>query len=383
MIAYLDNAATTAVSDKVLERMCEVLKKHYGNPASAHTLGFEAERLISEAKKAMAGRLGCDISEIFITSGGTESINTVIYGVCGSRPKHIAASSIEHPAVINAMLEVEKNGNEISFVNVDDKGRLLTEELEQLLDSRKIDLFNLIWVNNEVGSIQNAASIAELIKSRQPGCLIHLDATQAIGKLKINLKALKIDLLSGSAHKLHGPKGVGILYKKKGCNIKPLLVGGGQQNGFRSGTENAAGTAALACAIDEAYEDFEAKAANLHMLKRHCVELLSRIDDVVIHNPPSEEFSDSIVSFAAKGVRSEVLLHELSAKGIYVSAGSACHSLSKSKGSHVLNALHIPLDLQEATIRISMSAATTMEEIEYAAAAIKEAVPFLRKYIHK
>lgn len=383
MVAYLDNAATTPMSTEVLEAMTDVFLKHYGNPSSMHSLGYEAECLVRAAKQKMARIFNCDSSELIITSGGTESINTAIYGIRNPhKTQHIVASSIEHSAVYQSMLEMEQWGNKISFVSVDKNGLLDIKALEQLLEE-KTDLFNLIWVNNEIGSIQKVEEIIRLIRRKQPECLIHLDATQAIGKLKIDLSRLNIDLMSGSAHKLRGPKGVGLLYKRKSCNIKPLIFGGGQQGGFRSGTENVAGTVGMATAIEEAYKDFDCKCRHLRKLKERLIEKLSGISKIVINSPMDENYSDHILSLSIEGIRSEVILHELANQGVYVSAGSACHSNSKNKGSRTLNAIGMPKELQEGTIRLSLGSQLSPEDIDYAVSKFEPAIKELSKYVRK
>ena len=383
MIVYLDNAATTPMSNYVFESMKPSFIQKFGNPSSMHSIGYEAECMVKEAKQKIAKILHCDTSELIITSGGTESINTVIYGVCTyGKSKHIVSSDIEHSATYNILLEVEKFGNKISFIGVDKNGLLSMEELNEILKD-KIDLFSLIWVNNEIGTIQRIEEIVRLIRKKQPKCLIHLDATQAIGKIKIDLSVLNIDLISGSAHKLHGPKGVGILYKRKGCNIKPLILGGGQQGGFRSGTENVAGTIGMAAAIEESYTEFERKRIHLKNLKERLIIGLGDLENVRINSPLNEDFSNHILSLCGSGVRSEVLLHELANRGIYISAGSACHSNSKNRLSRTLQAIGLPVELQEGTIRISLSTMITMEEIEYSIAQIRSAIEELMKYVRR
>lgn len=383
MIVYLDNAATTPMSIHVFESMKPTFIQKYGNPSSMHSMGYEAECMVKEAKQKIAKIFHCDSSELIITSGGTESINTVIYGVCTyGKPKHIVSSGIEHSAVYNTMLEVEKWGNKVSFLGVDKNGLLNMEELNERLEEN-IDLFSLIWVNNEIGTIQKIEDIVKLVRKKQSECLIHLDATQAIGKIRIDLSALNIDLMSGSAHKLHGPKGVGILYKRKGCKIKPLILGGGQQGGFRAGTENVAGTIGMATAIEEVYTDFETKQMHLKDLKERLITGLGGLNNVTINSPVTEDFSNHILSVSVSGVRSEVLLHELASRGVYISAGSACHSNSKNKGSRTLQAIQLPVELQEGTIRLSLSTMITMEEIEYAILQIRSAIEELMKYVRR
>lgn len=380
MRVYLDNAATTVVIPEVMAVMTEAFTEKFGNPAAMHTLGLEAEKLVKNAKENMASILHCDASEILITSGGTESINTVIKGVGHKdKPRRYLSTLTEHSAVYNSLMEMEASGSKVDFIENDENGLIKPDSLDSALNE-KADLLTVIWVNNEVGTIQKINEIVRIVRKKQPECLIHVDATQAIGKLEIDLKALDIDFMSCSAHKIHGPKGVGILYKKKSVNLRPLILGGGQQNALRSGTENVPGTVGFAKALEIAYNNLSDKQSKLLQLKKTLIDGCMEIEDVKLHSPISSDFANHIVSMSFKGIKSEVLLHELASRGIYVSAGSACRSNSKNKGSRTLNSMKIPIDSQGSTIRMSLSSYNTQEEIIYAIENIKEAVVELRKY---
>lgn len=380
---YFDNAATTPCRREVFEAMQFASLNCFSNPAALYPFAMEAENLVKSSKENIAKIINARADEIFITSGGTESINTAILGACDyKKVRHFASSIMEHSAAHNCLLEVEKMGNTVTFINTDKRGHILLDEIEKTITKDTV-LFNLIYVNNEIGVIQDARAVTRLVKKCNPKCYVHLDATQALGKMKIDVEALGIDLLSASAHKFNGPKGVGLLYKKKGCNIKPLIIGGGQQAGFRSGTENVPGTLALSVALALSYDELEENENILKKLKSHFVEEISKIDGIIINSPLADDYSSSIVSVSIKDVRSEVLLNELSKDEIYISAGSACHSHEKNKGSRTLTSIGVPLELQKSTVRFSFSHDNTIDEIDFAVERLKAAVEELRKYVRR
>lgn len=380
---YFDNAATTPCRQEVFEAMQFASFKCFFNPAALYPHAIQAENLVKSSKENIAKIINAKADEIFITSGGTESINTAIYGVCDyKKPKPFVSSIMEHSAAHNCLLEVEKMGNTVSFIGSDKRGHILMEDIEKTVTKDTV-LFNLIYVNNEIGVIQDAKAVTRLVKKCNPKCYVHLDATQALGKMRIDVEDLGIDLLSASAHKFNGPKGVGLLYKKKGCNIKPLIVGGGQQGNFRSGTENVAGTLALSVALTLAYDDFEKKETILKNLKSHFVEEVLKIDGVIINSPIADDYSDSIVSVSIRDIRSEVLLNELSKYEICISAGSACHSYEKNISSRTLNSIGVPKELQKSTVRFSFSYDNTIDEIDFTVEKLKDAVEELKKYVRR
>lgn len=395
MEAYLDNAATTRVSSSVKDIMVEALEINYGNPSSMHRKGIEAENYIKEAKEIIAKTIKVDQKEIVFTSGGTESNNFALIGAALANAragKHIITTRFEHPSVHNPLLALEEMGFRISFVSVDGNGLIdMVSLLNEICD--ETILVSIMHVNNEVGAVQDIANIAKQIKSKKADILFHVDAIQGFGKYKIYPKRENIDMMSVSGHKIHGPKGSGFLYIKDKLKIKPIIHGGGQQKGFRSGTENVPAIAGLAQAVKEIYENHEEKVDRLYELKKHFIEEVSLIEDTKV-NAIFEEESDlsleerikktapHVVSVSFAGVRSEVLLHALEDQGVYVSAGSACASNHPSL-SGTLQAIGIEKALLDSTIRFSFSVNTTMEEIDYALSVLKDILPKLRRYTRK
>lgn len=395
MEAYLDNAATTRVSGSVKDIMVEALEINYGNPSSMHRKGIEAENYIKEAKEIIAKTIKVDQKEIVFTSGGTESNNFALIGAALANAragKHLITTRFEHPSVHNPLLALEEMGFRISFVSVDRNGLIDMESLLNEICDETI-LVSIMHVNNEVGAVQDIASIAKQIKGKKSDIIFHVDAIQGFGKFKIYPKRENIDMMSVSGHKIHGPKGSGFLYIKDKLKIKPIIHGGGQQKGFRSGTENVPAIAGLAQAVKEIYENHEEKVARLYELKKHFIEEVSMIEDTKVNAIFEEESELSleerikktaphVVSVSFAGVRSEVLLHALEDQGVYVSAGSACASNHPSL-SGTLQAIGIEKALLDSTIRFSFSVNTTMEEIDYALSVLKDILPKLRRYTRK
>lgn len=395
MEAYLDNAATTRVSGSVKDIMVEALEINYGNPSSMHRKGIEAENYIKEAKEIIAKTIKVDQKEIVFTSGGTESNNFALIGAALANAragKHLITTRFEHPSVHNPLLALEEMGFKISFVSVDRNGLIDMDSLLNEICDETI-LVSIMHVNNEVGAVQDIASIAKQIKSKKPDIIFHVDAIQGFGKYKIYPKRENIDMMSVSGHKIHGPKGSGFLYIKDKLKIKPIIHGGGQQKGFRSGTENVPAIAGLAQAVKEIYENHEEKVARLYELKKHFIEEVSLNEDTKVNAIFEEESELSleerikktaphVVSVSFAGVRSEVLLHSLEDQGVYVSAGSACASNHPSL-SGTLQAIGIEKALLDSTIRFSFSVNTTMEEIDYALSVLKDILPKLRRYTRK
>lgn len=394
MEAYLDNAATTKVSERVRDIMVETLDVDYGNPSSMHKKGIEAERYIKNAKEIIAKILKVEPKEIVFTSGGTESNNFALIGAALANAragKHIITTQFEHPSVHNPLISLEDLGFRISYILVDHNGWI---DQKALLDEIKEDtiLVSVMYVNNEIGAKQDIAAISKMIKEKKPDILFHVDAIQGFGKYTIYPKREGIDLMSVSGHKIHGPKGSGFVYVKERVKIKPIIHGGGQQKGMRSGTENVTAIAGLGEAVREIYEHHEDKVKHLYELKELFIQKVTEIEDVTVNAIFAEEdapLSDRIhktaphvVSVSFAGVRSEVLLHALEDKGIYVSSGSACASNHPSL-SGTLKAIGIDEALLDSTIRFSFSVNTTKEEIEYAVEELKKIVPMLRRFTRK
>lgn len=385
MEAYLDNSATTRCSDRACQLMVDLLTKDYGNPSSLHMKGIEAERFVETAKKKIAKTLRVSEKEIIFTSGGTESNNLAIIGAAMANRRagnHIITTSIEHASVENPMKFLKEQGFEITYLSVDENGIISLEELEEAVTEQTI-LVSMMQVNNEIGAIEPVAEAAELIKKKNPDTLIHVDAIQSYGKMYIYPKKLGIDMLSVSGHKIHGPKGSGFLWVKEKTKLKPLILGGGQQKGMRSGTENVPAIAGLGEAAEEIYENLDEKRAHLYGLKQRFIDGIEKLEGTHVNGKTGEDSAPHIVSVSFEGIRSEVLLHSLEDRGIYVSSGSACSSnnyAGKQKGSKTLRNIHLKENLLDSTLRFSFSVHTTEEEIDYALEVLGELLPVLKKY---
>lgn len=381
MEVYLDNSATTRCYESVADLMVQILKRDYGNPSSMHRKGFEAEKYIREAKEIISKNLKVNEKEIYFTSGGTESNNLAIIGTAMANQrsgKHIITSSIEHPSVSNTMKYLEEQGYDVTYLPVNENGVVELKSLKNALTKETI-LVSIMYVNNEIGAVQPIEQIAKIVKENNSKTLMHVDAVQGYGKFRINPPKLKIDLLSISGHKIHGPKGIGILYANEKVKIKPINFGGEQQKGLRSGTENVPGIAGLGLAIKELSTNFDEKQKNLYQIKHNFVEQINELEGITINGLVGEASAPHIVSVGFDGVRSEVLLHALEDKNIFVSAGSACAS-NKPAISETLKGIGVKKELLDATIRFSFSFDTTQEEIDYCIKSLKELLPILRKF---
>ena len=382
MEAYLDNSATTAVTPEVAEFVCKIMVEDYGNPSSMHLKGVEAEKYIREAKEIFAGLMKVSEKEIIFTSGGTESDNMAIIGsalACKRRGKHIITTVIEHPAVHEAFRFLEEQGFEVTYLPVNNNGIVEAETLKNALREDTI-LVSIMYVNNEIGAVEPIAQLGKLIKDYNSDIIFHVDAVQAFGKFKIYPYKEHIDLLSISSHKIHGPKGVGVLFIKDKTKIRPITFGGGQQKNMRSGTENVAGIAGMARAAALIYEKFDEDINRMYELKQYFVEEVSKIEGTTVNGLTGRDSAPHVVSVSFEGItRSEVLLHALEDKGIYVSSGSACASNHPAL-SGTLQSIGVKKELLTSTLRFSFSIFTTKEELEYTIAAIKELLPVLRRY---
>ena len=381
MEAYFDNSATTKVLDSVRDIVVKTMTEDYGNPAAKHRKGMEAEQYIRDARKIIADTMKVQEKEILFTSGGSESNNMALIGTAWANQragKHIISTSIEHPSVYNPLGVLEELGFEVTILPVDHDGHISLKELEEAIRPDTI-LVSTMYVNNEVGAVEPVEEISKIIKAKNPSTLYHVDAIQAYGKYVIRPKKQGIDLLSVSSHKIHGPKGVGFLYIRSGVKIKPLIYGGGQQAGMRSGTENVPGVAGFGAAVKEMYTDHAEKIQKLIGLKDYMTDRLGEIEGTVINSKKGEASAPQIVSVSFEGVRSEVLLHALEDKGIYVSSGSACSS-NHPGISGTLKGIGVAQKLLDSTIRISFSIFNTKEEVDYTIDVLKELVPVLRRY---
>ncbi len=375
---YLDNSATTRPYQEVAEAVRNTMEELYGNPSSMHMLGVNAEKKLNEASDILAGTLKCKPSEILYTSGGTESDNMAVFGVAHARRragKHIITTRIEHPAILEPCACLEKEGCEVSYLGTDANGIIDLNELESLIRPDTI-LVSIMHTNNEIGSLQPIEEAGSLIKKKNPDCIFHVDAVQGYAKDTIIPKKLNVDLMSVSAHKFHGPRGTGFLYIRDKTRIDPIIYGGGQQKGMRSGTENVAGIYGMALAARKSYADLAEDRQRMHELKKHFTDELAKIDGVYVNGTGG---APHIISASFEGVRSEVLLHSLEDKGIYVSAGSACAS-NRPHISATLTAIGLRTDLLDSTIRFSMSTFTTREEIDYTLSVLTDLLPTLRRF---
>ena len=381
MEAYLDNAATTRVFPEVRDIMLQVMEKDFGNPSSRHTKGIEAEGYVTKAVQQIAGTLKCQPKEIILTSGGTESNNMALIGTALANQragKHVITTRIEHASIHEPFGRLEQMGYEAQYLPVDHNGHI---DLDQLREAVRPDtiLVSVMYVNNEVGAVEPIEAISQCIKKKNPKTLFHVDAIQAYGKYKIRPKKQGIDLLSVSGHKIHAPKGVGFLYIRDGVKIRPILFGGGQQKGMRSGTENVPGCVGLGVAAREAYKDFDARIEKLYTLRERLIAGLKPLGGVTINGSEDRTNAPQIVSASFEGVRSEVLLHALEDKGVYVSSGSACSS-NHPGISGTLKGIGVKKELLDSTIRFSLGDLNVEEEVDYAIGVLGELLPVLRRY---
>lgn len=385
MEAYLDNAATTPVFPEVKDIMVKVLEEDFGNPSSKHTKGISAEQYIKEAKEIIANSLKCQPKEIIFTSGGTESNNMAFIGtaIANRRAgKHVITTRIEHASVHEPMAYLEEMGYEVTYLPVDQTGRVSVEAVEEALREDTF-LVSIMYVNNEIGSVQPIGEIGEMLHRKNPQILFHVDAIQAFGKYKIVPKKLGIDLMSVSGHKIHGPKGSGFLYVRDGVKIRPILFGGGQQKGMRSGTENVPGIAGLGTAVKLMYQEHAAKREKLYELKRALIEGLSQFEGVTINGIDGilmEETAPHIVSVSFASIKSEVMLHAMAEAGVFISSGSACSS-NHPELSGTLQAIGVKNELLDSTLRFSFSVMTTRKQIDYAVETVGKLLPMLRRFV--
>ena len=381
MEVYFDNSATTRCYDSVKDIVVKAMTEDFGNPSAMHLKGVEAEKYIKSSAESLARLLKVQEKEILFTSGGTESDNLALIGAAFANKRsgnHIITTSVEHPAVSQPALFLQEQGFEVTYLPVDSRGVVKMDALKAVLREDTI-LVSVLYVNNEVGAVMPVEEIAALVHEKSPRALFHVDAIQAFGKYRIYPKKMGIDLLSVSGHKIHGPKGVGFLYINEKAKIQPQILGGGQQGGMRSGTDNVPGIAGLGAAAVEIYKNLEENVENMYRLKEHIAQGLEKIGDIRINGMDLREGAPQILSISVMGVRSEVLLHSLEERGIYVSAGSACSS-HKRKPSATLAAMGMSKDQIESTVRLSFCEENTIEEADYFLQVMGELVPILRRY---
>lgn len=378
---YFDNSATTRVFDSVRDIMTETMTADYGNTSSLHAKGVEAEQYVREARAEIAKSLRVKEKEIIFTSGGTESNNLAILGTALANRRsgnHIITSCIEHASVYNTTAFLEEQGFRVTYLPVDHNGHVSPEDLRAAICDDTI-LVSIMYVNNEMGAVEPIAKLAQVLRETKPQAYFHADAIQAYGKYVIRPKKEGIDLLSVSGHKIHGPKGVGFLYVDERVKIRPILFGGGQQMGMRSGTENVPGCAGLGAAAKEIYRDHEAKVDHLYALKDRFVSGLHELEGVTVHGLTGRDSAPQIVSAGFEGIRAEVLLHALEEKGIYVSSGSACSS-NHPGISGTLRGIGVKESLLDSTLRFSFGVFNTEDEVDECLRVLKELLPLLRRY---
>ncbi len=389
MNVYLDNSATTRPFDEVTEYMAKIMRENYGNPSSMHMAGVDAEREIRTAKEILSSIMKVDAKEIYFTSGGTESDNLAIIGCANAYRRegmHLITTKVEHPAVLETMKYLEEQGFSVTYLDTKKDGTIDPDTLKAALTDDTI-MVSIMHVNNEIGAVNDIEKLAGVVKGYRPSILFHTDAVQSFGKYRITPARSAIDLVSVSSHKIHGPKGMGALYINDKIKIRPILFGGGQQKGIRSGTENVPGIAGLGLAAKLVYDGLEEKVSKLYELKGFFIEELKKLPDVSINGIPDRSetveairsSAPHIVSASFAGIRAEVLLHALEDKSIYVSSGSAC-STNKPSVSATLSAIGLDRSLLDSTLRFSFSTQTTKEELEYTLSTLADVLPMLRRY---
>ena len=384
MEAYLDNSATTRCYKEVAEIVAKTMTEDFGNPSAMHLKGVEAENYVKEAAKAIAKTLKVQDKEIYFTSGGTESDNWALIGTALAnhrQGKHMITTPFEHSAVSAPLAWLQEQGFEITVIPVDEEGNLDLKKLEEAIREDTI-LVSTMFVNNEMGAVVPVEEVGRIVHEKNPRTLYHVDAIQAYGKYKIYPKKMGIDLLAVSGHKIHGPKGVGFLYINEKAKVQPFILGGGQQKGMRSGTDNVPGIAGLGTAAKMIYQNLDENVEHMRELKLYFAKELATLEQVEINGPKPERGAPHILNVSFLGVRSEVLLHSLEDMGIYVSAGSACSS-HKRAGSSSLGALRLTPERKESAIRFSFCETTTKEDIDYTLEALRKLLPMLRRYARK
>ncbi len=380
MEIYFDNSATTKVYPAVKDIMIKVMEEDYGNPSSLHMKGVEAERYIKKAADTVAKTLRCKPEELIFTSGGTESNNLALIGTALAKNrlgKHIISTTIEHASVHATLDFLKSQGFEITLIGTDEHGVVDPAEVAKAVREDTI-LVSCMMVNNEVGAIEPVAEISGAVKKINPDIYMHVDAIQAYGKLPVYPSKLGADLVSISGHKIHGPKGSGALYVKKGILIRPIIYGGGQGNGMRSGTENVPAIAGFGVAAEESFRDFDKKIEHIRAVKEYLIEKLTSLPEVYNNSGDAPH----IASFSFVGVRSEVMLHSLEDRGIYTSSGSACSS-HKRAASNVLTSMGLTKDRLESTLRFSIGEDNTKEQVDTVFEVISGLLPMLRQFTRK
>ena len=377
MNVYFDNSATTKPYDEVIEAVSKGMKEYFGNPSSLHKIGMNCEKRLNEAREYFASTIKCNKEEIYFTSGGSEGNNLILKGLL--KPgHHFITTAFEHHSIISTGKQLEEKGVKVTYLDVDSEGRISLEDLEEAITKDTV-LVSIMQVNNEIGVIQDIEAIGKLIKERSSRAKFHVDAVQGYGKLPIDVNKSNVDFLTIASHKIHGPKGVGFIYIKKGIILNSLISGGSQEKGIRAGTENLPGIIGFEKAAQMTFEEMESRYDKVLELKKYFVERLNEIKDIRI-NGEIDGFSPYILNVSFLGVRAEVLLHLLEEQNIYVATGSACTSKSSAAhGSYVIKSLGLSNKEVESAIRFSFSYENTKEEVDYTIDVLKKSLMFLRR----
>ena len=377
MNVYFDNSATTKPYDEVIEAVSKGMKEYFGNPSSLHKIGMNCEKRLNEAREYFASTIKCNKEEIYFTSGGSEGNNLILKGLL--KPgHHFITTAFEHHSIISICKQLEEKGVKVTYLDVDSEGRISLEDLEEAITKDTV-LVSIMQVNNEIGVIQDIEAIGKLIKERSSRAKFHVDAVQGYGKLPIDVNKSNVDFLTVASHKIHGPKGVGFIYIKKGIILNSLISGGSQEKGIRAGTENLPGIIGFEKAAQMTFEEMESRYDKVLELKKYFVERLNEIKDIRV-NGEIDGFSPYILNVSFLGVRAEVLLHLLEEQNIYVATGSACTSKSSAAhGSYVIKSLGLSNKEVESAIRFSFSYENTKEEVDYTIDVLKKSLMFLRR----
>ncbi len=382
MDIYFDNSATTKIDLTVLAKMNELNDSLYANPSAMHRLGFLVEEEVKKATEGIAKNINAEAKEIIWTSGGSESNNLAIKGYLDAykrKGNRLITTTIEHPSVYRCFKKLEEDGFDVRYLKVDSTGHIDIEELKSLIDDNTI-LVSIMYVNNEIGSVQDIDNIGKTIKTINNNCAFHVDFVQGYGKYRVDVKKSKIDFLSISSHKFYGPKGVGVLYKNKDVRINPIILGGSQQNGYRAGTLNTTGIIGTYVASDLVYTNLNDEFTRLKNLKKFLIDELLSLDKkygiITINSNMDDTFAPHIVSISFRGIRAEVMLHALEEKGVYVSSGSACSSHDKKTSSTLLS-IGLKPEIAESTIRISFGRYNNENEIISFISILDELIPKL------
>lgn len=379
MEVYFDNSSTTKMSEEVINEVVFGMKNFYGNPSSLHNLGLKSEKKLKECRELLAKSINAKENEIYFNSGGSEGNNSVLKGILKTG-SHFITTPFEHASILNIIKKLEDNNVKITFLKIDKEGKVDLDHLRESI-TKDTTLVSIIHVNNETGVIQDLEAIGSIVREKSSRAKFHVDAVQGYGKFSIDVNKMNIDFLTVSAHKFHGPKGIGFIYIKKPNTLSPLIEGGSQEAGARGGTQNIPGIIGMTLAAKIANKNIKQNYKKVFEIKERFIEKLKSVEDMNINSPLIEQFSPYILNVSFRGVRGEVLLHLLEEAGIYVSTGSACSSKEREKhgGSYVLKALELSKDDIQGAIRFSFSNDNNEEEVDYVIDILNKGLKFLRR----